>query len=490
MRAADALWVLLAAGLAAGVGYVGAWNPQAFGIAAGAAFCVALIAVADRRPDLVISGGCFLVLLAGTKFRSRHPGESLSGAVDAQVLAELGMYALLGLAIAVVWLRRPLRGWRPGFMEGTLLLYFALAALSVAWSASPAFSLVRVLQLGTLLAIALIAPAVLGARETLRALMRAVVVYVLVFAALAAVFPWADGTISDYTGIERFSWFSIHPITAATYAGLGVLLLIAARVADGARAARVLGVPWWLLVPALAGVVLLAASRGPLLALVAGVGALLLVRYLPAWGSVLVTAFGLVLVATVVIHGAAIDELLSSGANSGGPIAQLLFRGQSVEELTSLTGRIQLWTDAARLGADKPLIGHGYQAARVLLLDLRPVAGYAHNALLQTALDLGLAGVLLLFVPVVCVLRAGIATGRAATADRFARIAAFGAAVFLLLNAVTSESFAGAPGFEVLLVFTCVVVQARMTRSAAPVPDRAAVRAPATITPTGWSVAR
>jgi hypothetical protein len=474
------LWVPAAAAVASLIGYAGATSPELFGIATAALLCVILIAVADRRPDLVIAGACFVVLIAGTKFRRRDPGASLDGSVDAQVLAELGLYVLLGLALAIVWLRQPLRGWRPTAAEGALLAYVGLALASTAWSAAPAFTAVRALQAGTLLALAVVAPAVLGARATMRALMRAIVLYVLVCAVLAAIFPWADGTIADYTGIERFSWFSIHPITAATYAALGALLLLAARLGEDASAARVLGLPWWLLVPALAAVIVLAASRGPLLAFSAAACALLLARFVPASGNALVAGFGIVLVLVVVTYGAAIDDLLSAGTRSTGPLARLLFRGQSIAELATLTGRIQLWNDAAGLIVAEPLVGHGYQASRALLLGLRQWAGYAHNALIQTALDLGSAGVALLFLPLCGALRAGLRAGPGGPGDgASARLAIFGVAVFLVLNAVTSESFAGAPGFEVLLLFSSVAMYARIARAGAHARSRVAVAAPA-----------
>ena len=167
---------------------------------------------------------------------------------------------------------------------------------------------------------------------------------------------------------------------------------------------------------------------------------------------------------------------LQEAARSDNPIFRVLLRGQSADQLTGLTGRVELWRAALPMFFERPALGYGYHGARPILLRYASWAGYTHNAYLQTLLDLGLAGALLVW-PVVGWLLVTSILRRIRDATPTAHHSAFvlGTAAFIILNSVTSESFAGTPGYEVLLLFACTGVASQM-RLAAPVRLSAAMR--------------
>jgi O-antigen ligase len=103
--------------------------------------------------------------------------------------------------------------------------------------------------------------------------------------------------------------------------------------------------------------------------------------------------------------------------------------------------------------AEHAVLGYGYQASRATLLDVASWAGYAHNALMQTLLDLGIAGAVALGLLVAIALSAAIRPRLAP----WLRGTSATLMVFLALNCVGTESFAGAPGFETLLLFVCAL---------------------------------
>jgi O-antigen ligase len=133
-----------------------------------------------------------------------------------------------------------------------------------------------------------------------------------------------------------------------------------------------------------------------------------------------------------------------------------MLRGQPAQELFALTGRIELWEDLIPSVQQQPWLGHGYQVTRIVATQIVPWAGEAHNGLLQSLVDLGILGTLLLMgaligALVVSYLRAvapdASALDRALSASQFATL------LFLFVNSVGTAGFAGVPGFEPLLLY-------------------------------------
>ena len=154
-----------------------------------------------------------------------------------------------------------------------------------------------------------------------------------------------------------------------------------------------------------------------------------------------------------VAFGPDLGRWLSELANQDTAITRLLFRGETADTVLALNGRLDLWDTVRSSIAAHPLLGYGYQASRAIILDAADWAAYAHNALLQTVLDLGIAGTLAL-VSILAIAAAGVVRGRQ-TAWTRATVAAL--LTFLVLNSISTESFAGAPGVETLLLFICAL---------------------------------
>jgi O-antigen ligase len=225
-------------------------------------------------------------------------------------------------------------------------------------------------------------------------------------------------------------------------------------------------VPSWLFALPLLVVVFMSRSRGPALALAAALLALLALHVAGRRRTPLVAVLSL-LVVSVALLGPILDvsaifassadgSLLGRVALSDNPLATFLFRGQSADEIEGFSGRTELWRGLTVLFLDRPVLGYGYQGARALVLGVMPWAAYAHNAYIETLLDVGLLG----SVPLILAALRGLAPGslRGAVAGDVtasARAALFAVSVFLLVNSVTAESFAAAPGFETLALFVC-----------------------------------
>lgn len=457
-------WPVIALLICVAVGVVGAFDARVFVVASALCVVAWLCVLAYRFPAPLIGIGIFIVLVAGTKFRSRDSSASLADVIDAMVIFELGLYGVVALVVTMAMFSRSFRMPRLSVMESLLLAFVVLAACSALWSSAPRLTLVRASQAAILLALGLVATRILGTSGTLRALGNAVVVYVLLCSALAAVFPWArEGTI-DNDGIQRFSWFAMHSIIASTLTGLAILYLVCiALFAPGGWKRRWGAIPLVLCLIPLAAVMIAANSRGPLFALVGSIGSMLAFRYLRPSTALVIAASGSMLILVSTVRGVTAESVAAAGAESNSVIVAHVLRGQTLQEFGSLTGRTDMWARIMPLYFERPFTGYGYQAARAVLLPIVPWAGHAHNALIQTLLDLGTVGALLLWIPF---LRAVFVRpqrrSREAWVPAWQSATVFALTIFMLLNSVTDAAFVGTPGIELLLVFCCVMLASRI----------------------------
>lgn len=443
----DGLVLLLVAGLSAVIG---------LGVAL----------AAHRWPVAAISSSFLLVLLAGTKFRTRDPTATLSGSVDAQVVFEIGAFGLLAVIVAMAALSVRLNIQRLSRWEWVLLAFGGLAVASALWSPIPLFTAVRGAQLLILLALAMVAVRVLGPDHTLRALTWSVAVYVVVMALLAATIPAASGAReASYEVGARFSWFGVHPILAATLAGLGAALLTAEGLyVPRERWTRLAGVPAVVLVAPLFVVLLAARSRGPLIAFAVAVLVLVLRRFSRPWLATLALGFSVAaMIGLVALNaGMVFETWLRESALSDNPAMEYITRGNTLEYLTTLGGRTELWGEIVQLMVERPIAGWGYGASREMILERVPWAGYAHNAVIQTLVDLGVVGTALIWAAILVATVTDLLKRQwAGSPSGAARGRIFVALVFTLVLSIVSESFAGAPGYELLLVFAAILASER-----------------------------
>jgi O-antigen ligase len=159
-------------------------------------------------------------------------------------------------------------------------------------------------------------------------------------------------------------------------------------------------------------------------------------------------------------------ELLKDWSREGGVVASVVFRNQDADQVAGFSGRGELWAGVTPLIMDRPLLGRGYQGSRAALLETMPWAGYAHNSLMQSLLDLGIVGSLMLFFGFGSAFLVGSLRGSVIDATVYrTRLTILGVCTFELLNGVSDEVFAGAPGYQTLLVLACVCLAARVRQA-------------------------
>lgn len=449
--------------VALAVSYTGSAHPERFLVIPVLGGGLLVLLAATRWPEATLPVCVFGLLVASTKFRLRDPMASLSGDVDAQVMLELALFACVGLATLViarsrVFVPRPLSA-----AEGAFVAYALLSLASVLWSAEPSMTFIRGCQLAVIVLLALVIMRVFTPRHAVRALGVPLLIYTIGFATIAKLFPFAKGTQVDFLGIHRFSWFAVHPIDAATFAALAIVFVASELLfASAPLRMRFFRMPLWLALFPLAAILIVTHSRGPLLGCVAALGVVTVRRKVGVFAGLAAVAVLLMTGVALVNHGETTRTILNSAQASDNPVARLLLRGQTAEEFASFTDRDEVWSLAEDLILDRPIAGYGYQGSRSYLLAVVPWAAYAHNALLQTALDLGIIGTLLLWLPLVRGAFTGSLSDPYQDDDVLAtRGATLAFVLFLLVSSFSSESFAAAPGFQTLLVFVCVLASER-----------------------------
>lgn len=445
--------------VALAVSYTGAAHPERFLAIPVLGGGLLVILAATRWPESTLPACVFGLLVASTKFRLRDPMASLSGDVDAQVMLELALFACVGVATLVIARSRVFIARRPSVAEWAFMAYAVLSLASVVWSAEPTMSFIRGCQLTVIVALALVIVRVFTPRHAVRALGVPLLIYTIGFATVAKLFPFAKGTQVDFLGIHRFSWFAVHPIDAATFAALAILFVASELLfASAPLRLRFFRIPLWLALFPLAAVLIVTHSRGPLVGCIAALGVVAVRRKVGVFAGLAAVATVLMIGVALLNRGATVGTVLNTAQGSQNPVARLMLRGQTAEEFASFTDRDEVWSLAEDLIADRPIAGYGYQGSRSYLLAVVPWAAYAHNALLQTALDLGIVGTLLLWIPLLRSAFTGSLSDPYQDDDVVAtRGATLAFVLFLLVSSFSSESFAAAPGFQTLLVFVCVL---------------------------------
>ena len=454
------LWLVA---LAPVLGALAAVSPAAVGAVAVVLALVAAGLFLVLRPEKALIASFFLLLLAETKFRARDPHDLLAGEVDAQIFFELALYAVMSLVVLANLRALRLRGLRLTSSEAILGCYVLLALTSSLWSPDPRITAVRAGQLVILYAVCLLAVRVME-RDSLRMIAYATTFYVLVFALLVLIFPWASGARITYAEqLTRFSWFAVHPGVAGNYAAIAALFWVLAifikdRVSERKRS--------WLLgivVIGLVTILVATRTRGQLVAFIVALLVLWSRRYFNHWTVGLAGYLGLILVTLRLGFGVSLAPAVETVLDQDIPIVGFLLRGQSPEEFLSVTGRVELWSNIYGLFLDRPLLGYGYCGSRKLLLSVLPWAGHAHNAVAESLLDLGLVGAgLLWFVVGRTVVLAYINSFLKTRPLSWNQAAAIGVLLYLLILSFTSPTFAGIPGYDALLFFIVAFGQERL----------------------------
>ena len=439
------------------------------------------------KPRAALAACFVLLLLAGTKFRTRGADVLLSGNVDRQIYFELFLYAIVALIVARNFLLLHPLSLKITAVELLLGAYTVLTLLSALWSPHLEITAVRALQMIILFGLCFVAVRVLGPDRLLRVFIGSVVVHILVFSLIALTFASATPP-SWQADVEhsRFSWFGTHPLQVAALAASSIVMLLGLRLfsADNRKRTIVDGLLPWISVLLLTAVLFATRSRGALVGFTGAVLVLLARKYLIGVGArrTPLSLLGVSCWASLVLV-LLIDQIASLNDESSW-LNRVVFRGGDVGQLTTLNGRSEIWAVVVELFSQQPILGHGYLASRSMLLEHIPWAGHAHLALAESLLNLGLVGALLLFVPFVITIASSfryLFTNHPTQVSYYSCV--LGGALFLLANSLVSPSFAGPPDYEVLLFFVICLTNAKLvavvTYTAVP-PLAAARHAPLT----------
>jgi hypothetical protein len=332
----------------------------------------------------------WVALLLSSSYKSglANPLDPSSSAQSPDTWVQLLVYA--GVFILVLHSRRlVLAHDRLHVRKGLLLAWPALAVASTMWSTDPLFTIVRALQLWVPIALAVLMAQIWLAeprvaaelwRATFRLFVKAVSILVLL--GFATMGSWET---------SRFTWPGAHPITAATYAALAMLVLLA----YGRRSLQLRTGGYILRLLLLGAALYLGDTRQALGGLAVGVAVLLwfagrrkpISRYL----GLLYYGIGLLLILLV-----ALPATLT-----------YLERGGGSEGLMGLNGRVDLWKVSVGLLSDagKWITGFGYATARVMLPLRVSWAGGAHSSWVEWLLGLGIPGAVLAAADIVFLFR-------------------------------------------------------------------------------------
>jgi O-antigen ligase len=294
-----------------------------------------------------------------------------------------------GVGAMVLHSRRMLVGNHPIHLrKGPLLLWPAMALCSALWSLVPLYSFVRASQLLVAIGLALLttriwlaSPDIAAAlwTQTFRLFIRVVAILILI------------GLLVGGWEQLRFTWPGAHPGVAAMFIGVGLVILIAQdRWSLGLRTSGHL-----LLLALFATTLYLGHTRSTIVGVIVAVAVLfwLAARTHPVKSYLGITYYAIVI-------GLVVVTLLPQ-------VTQYFYRGQTTQELESLTGRTALWGFSIELisDANRWLIGFGYGSARLLLPESFSWAGGAHSTWVELLLSIGILGPALLAVDLLFLLR-------------------------------------------------------------------------------------
>ena len=452
---------------AAVVGAVGAWQPLVFVAVAVIIGGIAISAAAHRYPAPALSVGFVLLPIAQTKFRVRAFDASAAGQLDAQILLELGIYGLLGVIAVFAASSRRFRAQRLTHVEQLLAAYVAVVAGSVLWSLTPTLTIVKGVQLAILFLLAVVSVRVLGAEGLMHAVALAVVPYVLVCSAIAATVPAAYARAVPHSPIARFSWFYVHPIAAAILTGFAIIATWTRTRFEARPDGRRMTAGAVAVLVALLAVLALTRSRVPALAVFAAIVVITLRMRAPQWVTAVTAAGAVVVVGIYLSVGPNLVKWVAE--NSDNALIRFALRNDTANEIATLSGRDELWKAARQLFEAHPGRGYGYGGTRLMLLAAVPWAGDAHNALIQSVIDVGVVGTVPLLAAMGIGLAAALTRPRQTAPGRreYVQAAALAYLVFVLLNATTDIAFAE-PGFIFLLVACSVIAAERLRAERAP----------------------
>lgn len=330
-------------------------------------------ALGHRAEAMLLAG--FVVFVCAANFRVRDYADK---SLDFQVLLKL---LAIGVCVAVAALHVRLLASRMSAALGAWVAYFAILVGSSTYAVQLPFAAMTSLSFVFAFAYMLYLAIALGRRRTVEIMVAVVLVMSLASLAVYWLAP-SLGRMQAWTGEEFGTIGRLRGITGSansigSTAAFGMLLalLYFRDFRGGAR---------WMAaatIVAAAACVHLSDNRMSILAFVCAVWFWFAFR-----GNApvkLLFTLCLTVVGVMVLAGFA-DTIFASLSRTG-----------NAAEITSATGRSQIWSVALERWRERPLLGWGYASAlSVLPADPRlfGVAAHTHNLYLETLFSTGLAG--------------------------------------------------------------------------------------------------
>jgi O-antigen ligase len=147
-------------------------------------------------------------------------------------------------------------------------------------------------------------------------------------------------------------------------------------------------------------------------------------------------------------------------------------RTRSGGDIRNLTGRTDIWAFVLKEWSREPLLGHGLGATRIVISEgwasqWGKTTATAHNALLESLLDLGVVGTAALVSLVGICSGFLFRAGRLESGYQSLRNVASAVLCFVLIFGIAEKSFAGTPSTATAGLFVAVTVAIALRRASA-----------------------
>jgi O-antigen ligase/O-antigen/teichoic acid export membrane protein len=398
----------------------------------------------DVSSELLWIAPLVVIVAIEYKFRRRSIDDALAGSIDLMIALELVTLALVG-----TWSLWRLVPSKPRIEPLMMLMwgYILTTAVSALYSAFPMLAIARAVELiiiGTVVQLV----SSQGTFSTISRLLHGWVALISlsILAGLAYVAP----TTGPQEG--RFTWLSVHSVSAGSMLAVSVPVLFGLWLAAGRRA-----LPWprWvyggLLVVQLV-FLLLTRTRG-------SIGGALVALAVMAWLSSGRRARPELVLGSLVAGGA-------FALAFGRQILEFLTRGETVDQIGTFNRRTEIWSLAWDSFLERPFFGLGFNSAKGVFFDETGLGG-AHNSVINVMIDVGLAGLVwwVLLVGSSLVLlgrlrrierRSPVLLAGATGTARNDQLILTGVFVALLVNSITTEGLgAGVNVMAIWLFLSC-----------------------------------
>jgi exopolysaccharide production protein ExoQ len=385
-----------------------------------------------------------LIVATEYKIRRRSIDDVLSGSIDPMIAAELAVYAAVG--VWVVWRLVPTR---PRLRPLLVLMwgYTLTTAVSAIYSEFPMLALARAVQLVIIAAVVHLL-AVEGGFSSMKRFLHGWIV--LLSASIVAGLAYVAPTTGPQEG--RFTWLSVHSVSAGSMLALSVPVLFGLWLSAGRRD---LTWPRWTYGSLLAVhlvFLLLTRTRGSIGGALAGIAVM-------AWLSS----------GRRMKPELALGSLVVGGAMAlafGRQVLDFLTRGESVDQIGTFNRRTEIWALAWDSFQRRPIFGSGFASAKGVFFDETGLGG-AHNAAINVVIDVGLAGLLWWVALIVAALltlsrlrrserRSMVLLPGATGSARSDQLILLGVFVAGLVNSITTEGLGAGVNVSAIWLFISV----------------------------------